>query len=79
MQVWGLGCKRIERGLGDVSQTADENLPLQLNTIPIGSPKGLVNERVSNYLSELGLSFRPIHVGHLAKTPGDPLPKKRER
>jgi hypothetical protein len=39
--------------------------PLQLYPGPICGPKGLCSESVSNYLSQLGLSFSPVAISHL--------------
>ena len=64
---------RLSSMLYHTKKHVKKTAPLKLYAVPIGSPESLVNKSISNYLSELCLSVRPIRVSHLSEAAGDPF------
>ena len=48
--------------------------PLQLNSLPVGGPKSLRREGITDDLSQLSLCFRPVSVSHLPEAFRNPFP-----
>jgi hypothetical protein len=57
-----------------MQQPFDGTTPLQLNSLPVGGPKSLRREGITDDLSQLSLCFRPVGVGHLPEAFCNPFP-----
>jgi hypothetical protein len=55
-------------------QPPNSTTPLQLNGWPVGGPKGLRRECITDDLPQLSLCFCPVGVGHLPKAFCNPFP-----